>query len=145
MADVGLNMTIEGLLIQPIEVQLSSFSFDSSASSALYSGLSASSSTSKNFTIQRASDEWSIQLRQASQTGRQMQITITGFEQLNDSSRPVTFAFTNVLIKSIRSSGTGARGIVETVHFEAEGVDFDHSSPPSGGASYKGPHKGKTK
>jgi type VI protein secretion system component Hcp len=140
---VTFIMTIEGLLIHPIEVEISGFGFGTSV--ALKSA--PPRVPISQFTIKKVSDKWSSFMQQASHTGTQMHVLITVVEQLaDDRLKPSTYSFSNALIRNIQYSGSGAQGVMETVQFDSEGIDLDHSFDPVGGiASYKGSHKGKTK
>lgn len=146
MPEVTFIMTIEGLLLEPLEVEISSFSFGSSPAPLSNSSRPTFPVTSQEFRIQKTSDKWSALMQQASQTGKTMQVSITVVEQLtNVPLTRVMYTFANALIKSIQSSGT-ANGMMETVQFDSEGIALDNSATPVIGAvSYKGSHKGKTK
>ena len=117
---VTFIMTMEGLLSHPIEVEVSSFWFGLSTAPPLNSGPTFPV-RSKEFTIQKVSDKWSLFMQQASMTGKAIQVSMTVVEQLTDDRiRRVVYAFSDASIKSIQASGTAAKGIMETVQFNSE-------------------------
>ena len=117
---VTFIMTMEGLLSHPIEVEVSSFWFGLSTAPPLNSGPTFPV-RSKEFTIQKVSDKWSLFMQQASMTGKAIQVSMTVVEQLTDDrTRRVAYAFSNASIKSIQPSGTAANGVMETVQFNSE-------------------------
>jgi type VI protein secretion system component Hcp len=137
-------ITIEGLLDQPIEAEIAGFSFGSLPAASVNSARSSSRASSKEFTIRKVSDQWSPFIQQSWHTGKEMQITIAAVEPIaDDRVKRVIYSFSNAVIKSIQTSGSGAKGMIETLQFDSDGNDLE--TPVTGIASYKGAHKGKTK
>jgi hypothetical protein len=146
---VTFIMTIEGLLDQPIEAEIAGFSFGSSPAPAVNSGRPPTRVSTREFTIRKVSDQWSPFIQQSWHTGKEMQVAITAVEPIaddrvkSDRVKSVIYSFSNAVIKSVQTSGSGAKGMMETLLFDSDGNDLE--TPVTGTASYKGSHKGKTK
>jgi type VI protein secretion system component Hcp len=143
MSNIKYTMTIDGLLVESVEMQIRRFSFGLVANQSLNTPPPLMPAKSQNFTILRDSDKSSILFQQASVKGKAMQVIVAEIEQLKgDWLNRVTYSFSNAVIRNIQSSGTGAAGFIESLQFDSEGIDIDYSPTPSG-SSYKGSHKGK--
>src|SRR2546430_2597873 len=135
-------MTIEGLEIQPIAIEIISFGW--SPSQPLSGAPIYALPDQRDFRIRKVSDKWSPSLRQASITGQQLQVTVrVDTEDEGDLVTRVTYSFSNALIANIQRSGTGPESI-ETIRFSFEAFDMKNSSD-SPGTLYQGAHKGRTK
>ena len=134
-------MTIEGLEIQPIAIEIISFGWTPSQS--LSGAPIYALPDQRDFRIRKVSDKWSSSLLQASITGQQLQVTVrVDTEDEGDLVTRVTYSFSNALIASIQRSGTGPEPI-ESIRFSFKAFDMKNSSD-SPGALY-GSAEGKNK
>src|SRR5205823_6032154 len=134
-------MTIEGLEIQPIAIEIISFGWTPSQS--LSGAPIYALPDQRDFRIRKISDKWSPSLLQASITGQQLQVTVrVDTEDEGDLVTRVTYSFSNALIASIQRSGTGPEPI-ESIRFSFKAFDMKNSSD-SPGALY-GSAEGKNK
>jgi len=144
MSNTKYMMTIVGLLVESVEMQILRFSFGLVANQSLNTPPPLMPAKSQTSMIERDSDKSSIRFYRASR--KAMQVIVAEIEQLKeDLLNRVTYSFSNAVIRSIHSIGTVADGFTESLQFDSEEMDNDYSHTPFGCSSYKGSHKGKQK
>ena len=133
MSKTKYMMTIVGRLVESVEMQILRFSFGLVANQSLNTPPPLMPAKSQTSMIERDSDKSSIRFYRASR--KAMQVIVAEIEQLKeDLLNRVTYSFSNAVIRSLHSIGTGADEFTESLQFDSEGIDIDYSPTPFGGS-----------
>ena len=114
-------MTIEGLEIHPVEIDVTSFGLGSSTS---LGNVEIRKPGLSEFTIQRGSDKWSPSLQRASIAGTTIQVSLrVDTEQEGTLLTTGIYTFSDAVISTIQYSGGGEKP-TETVHFHFRKIEI---------------------